>query len=159
MRGFTLIEVLISFLILTILMAGVFMVLNAANQSWYTESGIMDLQQEARRAIQGMSREIRQSRPSYVNVGVGADNVQFRVPSDITTDPLTYYGNITYSLNSNQIIREYPAGTTKVLANNIDSLSFSLSGNTVEVVLTASKNINGRQVSFPLTEKVRLRNE
>ena len=54
--------------------------------------------------------------------------------------------------------RSYSAGTTKILANNVSAVTFSLTGDVVTIQLTTSKVSSGRTLTFPLVEKVRVRN-
>lgn len=166
-KGLTLIEILVSIAILTIVIAGIFAVLNLGDMTWHSDMGLVDLQQAGRQAMDGMVREVRQSRTSDITISEpGPDTgakIQFIIPLDITTDPITYSETISYYRNSsNQLIREYPQGETKVLANYIDSLSFSLSGYLVQIQLSAEKTVRNRTLSFPLTgvftEQVKLRN-
>lgn len=165
-RGFTLIEVLVSIAILSIVITGIFAVLNLGDMTWHSDMGLVDLQQQARQAMERMVKEIRQSRASDIAITEPGPNagsrIQFRIPLDITTSPVNYSDFIIYYRNiNNQLIREYQ-GTTKVLANYINSLNFSLSGNIVEIQLSAQKTVRNRTLSFPLsgalTEQVKLRN-
>lgn len=168
MKGFTLVEILVSALIFSFLIAAIFGVLNIGNMTYSTDLGLLDLQQKARQAMDGMIRELRQSGSSDITITDSGARIQFRIPTDITTDPVTYSSNITYYLSDNQLIREHPAGTTKILADNINSLTFSLSEKTLEIRLNAKKTSLRREIYFPpkedeqerfLIEKVRLRNE
>lgn len=161
MKGFTLVEILISAAILTVLIAGVFMVLNIGQRSWNADMGWLDLQQQARQAMAGMVREIRQSKSSDIAITGAPPRIQFRIPTDITTQPIIYSADISYYLSNNQLIREHPAGTTKILANDINALNFSLSDDelSLSIALEARKSSLNRVLTFPLSEKVRLRND
>ena len=171
MRGFTLIEVLVSFGILIIVFAGVFAVLNVGQMNFGTGMASLDLQQQARQAMDGMTKEIRQSRVNNITISTDRTMVDFTVPINITTNPITYSSVISYYLNAdNQIIREHPTETTKVLANDIRNLSFCCIGGsdcfdyqnstTVQIQMEATKSVRQRNLtSFNLTEQVRLRNE
>lgn len=173
-RGFSLIEILISAAILSLVMLGVLSIMNFANMSWNTDMGLLDLQQASRQAMDGMSREMRRADP-LKNVTIAADSasIQFYIPD--------YTDAITYSLNNNQVIRQHPTGTNKVLANDISILSFcwmhsdgsctasrdcaGLCSKSYSVMaqLRAGKTVKQRQLTFPLagplSEQVRLRNE
>lgn len=175
--GFTLIEILLSIIILSILIAGIFAVLRIGDMSWQSDMGLLDLQQGVRQAIDGMTRETRQGRPTDITItphGVTpGDTIQFLIPDSVNT--------IQYSLQNEQIVRQH-AGTNTVLANNINSLSFCLwdgvdccdttlencsSAHILEIQLRAEKTVLERTLCFPypcnpprfLTEQVRLRNE
>lgn len=177
-RGFTLIEILVTSAILSFLIAGIFAILNVADRSQNLDMGLLGLQQEVRQAMDGMTREIRQSgRPTNLSVisdnitiGDNGTSITFSIPYNLSTH--TSISNISYYLdyldsncyqnnNCYPIKRQQPAGTgtTKILANDINSLNFSLSGNIMQIQLGAAKTVRQRALSFFLTEKVRLRNE
>lgn len=147
---------------------------SAGNKGWSTEVGLLDLHQQARQAMHGMVREIRQSQDSDIIIGSGGEVIEFRIPQNLFGGPTSYYQPIYYYLSNEQIIREHPTGTTNVLANNIKSLNFcfwdgvdccdpsteSCSGlNSLEISLEAEKEIRSRAVSFSIREEVKLRNE
>jgi len=170
MKGFTLVEILIVIAVLSIVMAGLFSLLNIADLSWYTDMGIVDLQQQARRAMDGMVREIRQSKYTTINISDGGQRIDFKIPIDLTSSPVTYSDNITYHLDSTNhaVVRSY-AGTNNItIGSDINYLNFSSSGNIVNIVLNTKKITHQREIYFPskiagveqfLVEKVRLRNE
>lgn len=157
LKGLTLVEVIISAVILGFIALSIYGVLSVGDMTWRTEMGLMRLQQEARLAMDGMTREIRQSKSSYITISGTAGNqrIDFKIYDPDTSS--TY--SISYYLNGNQIIREHPAGVTKVLARDINSLSFSLSSDEVSVSITAQKSERGRPLQFSLKEIVKLRNE
>lgn len=173
MKGFTLIETLVSVGILTFIMVGIFVVLNVADMTWHSEMGLLDLQQQARQAVDGMLREARQIDPSYgITITSGGSDISFSITDDITNpgSPVTY--SIRYYLFNNQVIRENPAvtGAPKILANDVISLSFCCwhggicdtdcsSTDVLQIQLDAAKTVKQRPFSFALNEKVRLRNE
>jgi prepilin-type N-terminal cleavage/methylation domain-containing protein len=175
MKGFTVIEVLISIVIMSIVIGGLFMVLNIADLNWSLGGGLLGLQQQARQAIDGMVREIRQNKPSDIKItDVGGTEVNpgpvinFKIPDS------TYC--FRYSLSNNQIIRQVlvcaipPTQLAQqVLANDIDdSLAFSRSvdGKVITIQLRAKKTVSQRNLCFPgpcdpaqfLIEQVKLRN-
>lgn len=179
MRGFSLIEVLVSFGILIIMFAGIFAVLNVGQMNFGTGMASLDLQQQARQAMDGMTKEIRQgcqncpNNPNNITIASDGSGINFTVPINITADPITYSSTISYYLNEdNQVVREYPAGTSpKILANDITNLSFcyydidshsciDTQSTTLQIHLGASKTVRQKALTpFNLTEQVRLRNE
>ncbi|TAN61784.1 hypothetical protein EPN16_02850 [bacterium] len=150
-EGFTLVEILISAAIALFVVLGVYAVLNIGNATWFTDMGMLDLQQEARLAMDGMTREIRQSSSSGMSITNVGEKVEFYIP-DVAS-------SISYSLQNNQLVREHPAGTEKVLSGDLTSLNFSLASDIVTIQLILGKTAQSRNLSFSLTEKVRLRNE
>ncbi|MFH1767728.1 MAG: hypothetical protein ABH858_01020 [Candidatus Omnitrophota bacterium] len=148
--GFTFSEVLVSAGIMGFLALTIFAVLNVGGNLWQTDMILIELQQQSRLALDGMVREIRQSKSSNITISDGGARIDFTIPN--VTNTISYY------LSGAQIIREHPAGTTRLLANNVTSLQFSLSGEVVTVNLQAGKTYKGRLLPFFLVEKVRLRN-
>ncbi|MBL7081198.1 MAG: prepilin-type N-terminal cleavage/methylation domain-containing protein [Candidatus Omnitrophica bacterium] len=150
-RGFSLLEVLVSTAILGFLIAGIYGVLNIGNMTYNTDLGLLDLQQNARQAMHWMVRELRESASSEIVISEDSSQITFNTPNE---GGIQYY----YDTQENQIIREYPAGTTRILANNIESLNFSLNGSLLEIQVRARKTQRPDLTLF-FKEQVRLRNE
>lgn len=173
-KGFSLIEILISAAILSLVILGILGILQFADMTWHSDMGLLDLQQAARQAMDGITREIRRAdRLRNVTIAADGTSIQFYIPD--------YADSITYSLSNNQIIRQHPGGTSRVLANDISSLSFCWlhsdgsctserdcggvcsKSYLAQVQLRAGKTVKQRALVFPiagpLTEQVRLRNE
>lgn len=149
-KGITLVEVMVSSLILLFVIAGIFAILNVGNNTWNRDMILLDLEQSARLGMNGMVSEIRQAKQIDA---FGADVITFKMPDEITTSSITYRLNT----NSHQIVREYVLGN-KVIANNIFVLNFTYVGKVVTINMTARKTIGTGVINFPLTEQVRLRN-
>ncbi len=180
-KGFAIVEVLVAIAVLSILIGGIFAILNTADMVLNTDTGLIDLQQQARQAIDGMSKELRNSKSADITITNAGAKIQFTIPINIAMDPSL---PISYYLAGNQIVREHPVNTTSVLANDINALSFCcghfealhpdglfddyvcdstcLNSKIVQIQLSASKTARQRTLTFPLTgvliEKVRLRN-
>jgi type II secretory pathway component PulJ len=160
MKGLTLFEILVVIAISVLLLAAVLEIFAVADVSIDISAARMDLQQSVRQAIDGMTREARQASTQNVAVDPAGSRVTFLLPG---------VGNaISYYLAGNQLVREHPLGTTVVLANDITVLSFCCLGGTgcldcsaglLRISITAAKTSRGRQFTYSLTEKVRLRNE
>ncbi len=160
MRGYTLLELLVVTFIFAIIIAGVFAVLNTTSMTWNSTIGNLQLEQGVRLAMDGLTRETRGCKANQVTVNNGGARLDFYVP-DIA--PI-----LSYYLLNNQLIREYPAGTVKVVANNINNLSFCCVGgadcvdcanaNSLLIQINAYKNVRGIPLSFSLKEQVKLRN-
>jgi len=185
LKGFTLAEILVSAVILSLIIAGIFAILSVANISWYTDMGLLGLQQQARQAMYKMVREIRQSSPLRKTIDGG--KITFYIPPEVYADadgnlnpwvgPISYYRDVNDTNNDgvvNQIIREYPPGTKKIVANDIDSLSFCCWDGVdccnpiledcsnlyvLQIQLRATRTVRQKPLVFSLTEKVRLRND
>lgn len=167
-QGVTLIEILVSTLILSFLIAGIFSILVIQDKTYNEEMSLVYLQQQARISMQGMTREIRQTKQSDIVITspgpLSGQVIRFKIPNE------TYC--LRYSLNNNKVIREIidcSLGTAlqqRTLANNVNSLNFSLLSNSVEIKFRLTKSVRGRTLCFPvdcnsgqfLTELVKLRN-
>jgi prepilin-type N-terminal cleavage/methylation domain-containing protein len=152
MKGFSLLEVLIAVVIFSFIMAGMYGVLSVANQSYSTDTALVMLGQQARQIMFWMLKDMREaSSVSITNIDNDSDSIVF--------DSIMESG-IQYYREGEQVIREYPAGTKRVVGNNIIRLKFARSGNLLDIHLVAEdtlpSNIN---FSFPLREQIRLRNE
>ena len=161
MRAFTIIEILIAFFILSLIAGSIFAVTNIAILSWDSNRGGLELVQEVRQAMDGMTREARQSNGVTVNNGGSA--LDFSIPNVIY--------NINYSLNTTtyKLIREHPPNLPQVLANNINYLNFCCIGGAsctdcgnsavLQIHIQANKTIRNIPQAFSLVEEVKLRNE
>jgi prepilin-type N-terminal cleavage/methylation domain-containing protein len=161
MSGFTLIETLIVILILSFLAMGILGVLTVGDLSWNSGNVWLDLQQEVRVAMDGMTREARGGNISGFVVTADNAQVDFSLPGVSNT--------ISYYLSGTQLMREHPAGTTKVLANDISSVSFCCLGgincsdcinaSSISFNITAEKTVKERSYNYSLVDKVRIRND
>ncbi|RKY26689.1 MAG: hypothetical protein DRP61_05585 [Candidatus Omnitrophota bacterium] len=153
--SFTLIEILVAIFILSLIIICATSILYLGDLNWRRDSILLELQQKARIAMDRMSRELRQAQGSSITISNEGKNISFSIPDLLGG---AYDINYYLDINSNQIIREYPAGTTQILGNNISSLNFSLSGDTLTITLQASKSLRGNPLSLSLKEKIKLRN-
>jgi len=163
MRGFSLLESVIAMAVLIVVLVGVYMILSVAQISWDSGEGMIELQQSVRQATDVMVRELRRSSPSGVTVsGSVAEKVVFSVPGSSNT--------IGYYVSGSQLVREHPTGTTRVLANDVNNLSFCCVGGAscfdctnagiIQITAGAGKAVKGRSLrQFDLTSEVSLRNE
>ena len=163
LTGFTLIEVLVAAIVLSLLFMGALAVLRISDVTWNVDMGLVGLQQQVRQAMAGMVKEIRQAGSvNITTITSTQDDIDFSIPGS-GTNRIRYY----LDTSTGQILREYPngSGATIVLANNIITLEFS-GPDPVQIQLRAQKTVRGRTITFPgttavpedLTEKVKLRN-
>lgn len=149
-KGFTLVEVLVTVLIFSFISMVMYSVLNVGYSVYSRLSVSLDLQQ-AKNGMDRMVREVRASSSATVTtIDASSDKITFTTP---TSNGIQYYRNGT------QLIREYPSGTTRIMADNIAFLKFTLTAPLLLIQLRADKILSGKTYSFSLTEKVRLRNE
>ena len=166
-KGFTFIEALVSIVIMAVIVTGIFAVLRVVSASWDIDMGLLELQQQARQAMDGMTREIRQAKQQtgrLITITNAGKKLTFYIPG--------YTSSVNYDLVGNRIIREHPPNTTKVLANNVNDLSFccwAIGGAScgtdctglhfLKIQMSVSKTVRSRMLSYSLLEEVRLRNE
>lgn len=163
MRAFTLIEALISIFVLSVILSGIYMFLNLGDMTYNTDMGLLDLHQQARQAMYWIVSELREA-TQIEDISSDGRSITF---DTVTAGGVQYYHNTT----DNQVIREYPVGTERILCNYIASLSFCCwhedtstcnttcsDSNLVKIQLNANKSVKGRTLSFSLNEQVRLRN-
>ncbi len=175
--GFVLAEFIMVVLIFSMIMGGIFGVLTVGRQSWHTGSIQVELQQEARRAMDWMVREIRQSGLNYAPkhpggvIGLADDGlvhntITFRMSQgwDNNNDWIDWGNQIQYSiggLNNQQLLRTEGAQVV-VLANNVVGLGFRRQPGSpiVEISLQAQKvSAPGRTLQWTLNSQVTLRNK
>jgi len=158
MRGFTLVEILVGVLIFAFLMSAIFAILNIGDITYNNDICLLNLQQQARLAMDGMVRELRQSSSSDISI-VSDSEIIFNISPE--TYGYEWIGPIRYYLDvpNSQIIREYPAGTEKIIANNVDNLVFSLNGRKLDIQLSCAEVVRQRNLSFSLIGEVKFRNE
>ncbi len=143
-RGFTIMEVLVSAVIISLLILAAFAMLDVGRTSWFSGDVHTELRKEIIRSFMAMERELRETRPVSggpsarinLNYGETSNSISFQIPQDIDGDgrvldalgEIEWSGNITYSRNgNNEIIRTAPDGTASVLVatRNITGLEFS----------------------------------
>lgn len=152
MKAFTLIEILVTLLILSVIIMGIYLVLNVGNMSCTQEMQLLGLEQQARTAMGRMLGELRNA-DGDTAIAAGSAAITFTTP----TSPYTPGGlpgtGITYARNNNILRRISPweaaAFQNQILGNNITALTFSKNGDMIIIDLVASNTVNGRTVSFP----------
>jgi hypothetical protein len=172
-KGLTLTETLLSAAILGILFVAVVALLAKMGWGWNTWMGTVDLQEQARK---GMAAVVKDLRGSTVTANT-SNSVTFNTSSETGVE---YYRDAS----SSELIREYPANTETTVAYNINSISFCwlhsdgtcctsrtncgtscatsscATSYLLQVSITTAKTVRGVILStFTLTDKVRLRND
>lgn len=175
-KGFTLIETMIVLLIFSIILGAIFSTMTIGKLSWYSGDAQVEVQQETRKGLSRMSKELRQSRSSVIQ-GVPPDGeyhntIIFKIPEDIDGDGDTidnsgnieWSNDITYSLgglNNRQLLRT-EEGESTVLANNIALLQFRRGSTTQELLeinlMAEKRTIQGHIIQSTLSSQVELRN-
>ena len=169
--GFTLIETIVALFLFSIIIACLFSVLATARSSWTASSSQVNVQQEARRGLSAMVRELRQANlPGITGVpadGADYNSITFQIPASITAGGTIWSSNIQYSLgglNGTQLLKTQDA-SQRVLANNISAVTFNrtvLSPDTINISVTTQKNtfpgFNIIQSNITLNSEVKVRN-
>ena len=156
LTGFTLIELMVSILLLTSIVGALIAVFNMGRNVYNSNEGMLDMQRIVRHSIEGMMRELRQSRVADISIGGGGTTISLIVP--ISIDPLTESSSIQYYVDANnQLIREHPAGTLQVLAVNVNSVSFTLTENILDVIVQATIDLKQHDLIFTVRERLSLR--
>ncbi len=152
-KAYTLVEALVSLLILSFVLLGVYGVLLTGNTVFIKDTTLLDMQQQTRNAGDRIVREVRQASSQTITANYNSttnDKIVFTIP---TATGIQYY------LSGTNLIREYPAGTTRTIASNIGVLKFTLTGSLLTIQIRADQTIYAQTTSFALTQNVRLRNE
>ncbi len=110
-KGFTVIEVLFSALILSsIAIICMYGISNIRSIS-FEDIKLLDLHQQIRQATDAMIRELR----GVVITGITSNSITFNNSTET---------GVEYYLEANKLIREDPTGTERTLANYIRTLNF-----------------------------------
>jgi len=135
MKGFTLVEILFVSLIFTLLILAAFQLMETGRSSYFTGDVSVQLRQEIIKTFMRMERELKETRPSQINLGSGtsSSSLTFRIPQDNDGDGtilnssgnVEWSGNITYALNSSHQITRTASGLTTIIANNVINLQFT----------------------------------
>lgn len=166
-NAFTLPEVMVSMAVFSIIMVLVGIILRGGEEQAQLAGIKMNLQESVREGLYRMALEIRESSPSRVAVGSGGSTLTFQIPANISNSGvITWSAPITFQRGGNgtQLVR-MGGGQTTILANDIQSATFSATGAPVQTIVfsvTAQRTMtNGRAVpAVPLsmTGEARLRN-
>lgn len=129
-----------------------FQLLDVGRSSWFTSDVSVELRQDIIRAFASMEKDLRKTRPSQINLGVGStsNSLTFKIPADVdgngtvlnSSGALEWSSNITYSLNSAHRIVRTSTASTKILAHNIAVLEFTRPVsplNLLQIDITAEK--------------------
>ena len=166
--GISLVEIMVTVLISSILIAGLYVALNVAKKSWEENTIRIELQQELRKATEWMKRELLEAGPtSITNVSANGSPetyINFKMPSGITDGSIIWDSNpIQFALGGTtgtDLIRAYNG--TKIIAKNINSIEFTRQSTTpdiLEVSINAQETTtNGRTLDLQTEFQIKLRN-
>ncbi|MFH1867901.1 MAG: prepilin-type N-terminal cleavage/methylation domain-containing protein [Candidatus Omnitrophota bacterium] len=179
MRGFTLLEILITVAIFTILVLGVFQLMEAGNRFWLEGGASAELRQDIIRALMRMESELKETRSispaPQINLAIGASSpaLTFNIPQvDSATGTIlnpigavNWSAPITYALNANnQITRtDIGTGTVTIIANHVSGLVFARlatdPSNILRINITVGKTtLTRRQLQDTQQIRIKMRN-
>ncbi|MFC1709111.1 type II secretion system protein J [Candidatus Omnitrophota bacterium] len=168
--GSLLVEVLVAVFVFMLLSGLTFTILATGKKAWHIEDASVELQQELRKAMTAMVKDIRQS-SSTVIIGVPptgswSNSITYRIPAGvnygyIVWEPQTQF--VLGGLGGRQLIKSQIGGAaSEVVANNINSLQIRrqfFTRDIVEIVLGADKTtVRGTQINNTLSFQAKLRN-
>jgi len=180
-KGVTIIEIMIVVAISTALGAAISYILLVGGASWYSGDAGVQVDQEARRGMYTMLRELRNTRALATIINVPADDIfyntiTFKVPDAVVTNVsgkifyvpvVNALGNIvwgdpvTYSVANSQL-RRTSGGSVTVLANNVNSVTFRRQTSAVDVleisIQTTKTTPQRRVITAALSCAVKMRN-
>ncbi len=178
--GLNLIEVMISIAIMVILGGALARFLVIGSAAWRTGDAEIQANQEARKGMMSMLRELRQAQEGNIRTtadilyadNVAYNNIKFVIISDIdgdgdtvsATGALEWSAPISYYVTGNQLLRQ-SNGAVRVLANNVTGLQFMKFVDAAESIhilnitlQTRKTSIEGRQIQSSLTCSIKIRN-
>lgn len=165
-KGFTLTEMMVSVSVFSLMILLTTMILRGGEEQAQIIGAKMTLQESARESLYRMATEIREASPSRVTISNGGRTLTIRIPASVdTSGSITWSSPIVYQIGGtgNQLLRrDMGTGQATVLANDIQSLTFTANGNplaSVGLSVTAQRSVtNGRTLSVTSAGEARLRN-
>ena len=152
-QGLSLVEVLVTVLILTMLVGVVYAGFSAGSMSWQTYQSNIVAQQQVRKVLETIKRDLREG--SGISITQSASSVTLSF-SKTNGDSITY----TWTNTGNQatrVIRQIN-GTSTVMANYITGFSLTNNTTSITVDITATKTSPGGHAgALNLKEKIALR--
>jgi len=152
MRGLTIVESLISVLILAVIMIGLGFAVVAGRGVVATTDIPTQLRQNVIFAVSYMVRELRQTAPEKTNLTIGSSSnaIAFKVPRDNNGDGsvvdnsgnIEWSADIIYARNGAGQLTRTSGGITKIIAPNIAILQFSrpvAEDSLIQIDITARK--------------------
>lgn len=154
--GFSLIELLIAIAISGIVLGAVSSLFIMQNKSYSVQEQVAEMQQNARAAMDMMTREIRMAGPASTGiVSATANSINFTQDINGDGDTADANENITYSLYTSggiQKIGRDTGGVNQPVAENIQSLEFKYWDDTVTDY--QDSNMLSRPVANPANIRV-----
>ena len=150
-KSFTLVEIMVAAAISTLMVAAIFGILIAGNKSWQLGTGLVSIQDNARKAVYYLSRDLREITTNITNTTLdnNGDSITLNTPS----------GQTTYSLNTSGDTNQLEKDNT-IIANDIKSVGLNQTDGTITVTVVSQTTVPRQgEKNFTLTREVRPRNE
>lgn len=148
LKGFSLIELMIVVVILSLIVLGLVTFFTGGARSWISGQSQITAQRNARQAMDYMVREIREG--SSYTIGTGKDSITVSYPSSLGKN------SVTYQLSGNILQREVNSVTNNLL-NNVSTLVFTPDTSKVSIWLEVDMD-NDSKPDISLNTEVNLRN-
>jgi len=152
MRGFTILETLISILIFSVIAIALGLGIVAGKNSLFTSDLPTQLRQNLLFGIVSMSRELRQTAPAKTNISssTSSNSISFQIPHDNNSDGsivdtlgnIEWGSSITYVLDGTGQIMRTQNGVSSIITANISALQFTRPAgkdNIMQVDISAAK--------------------
>jgi prepilin-type N-terminal cleavage/methylation domain-containing protein len=169
-RGFTLMEVLVAVSIAVFTLAVIISLYLASQQSFTMGTTFLEVHGGARVAMDWMVKDIRWATQASTPA---IDELSLEIPSidgsgdiidiDNTFDYITYQLNATDPTRLERTVNADALSSrvdeTRIIANNVSSITFNSSGSNIAIALTTSRTVlGGRTLQETLNSTVELRN-
>lgn len=151
-KAFTLVELMVSLFVFLIILVAVYSAFVISNKFFQTDSAALKSHQQARQAMNWLVKDLHEASSGNISLSYtspGVDKITFDTPSE---------SGVQYYVNSEQLIREYPTGTTHIIATNITQVDYIIMANMIKITITATTTSLKRPISIQMIEKIRLRN-
>jgi prepilin-type N-terminal cleavage/methylation domain-containing protein len=182
-KGFTIVEVMVAGLILSIVLGALFISLSTGELSGSISSAKADLQGKIRLIIEWITKDVRQSTIIEINTNTPTvDYLKFKKVTGIDNGTGNYtlssdYTEYSYNSSSQELIRSQIDGTTQevlqsIVFNNITQSPFYsdsgvplvsggiLNSKKLVIVISGEKQLRGSSIlNLTLTEEAKIRNE
>lgn len=165
-RGFSMIEVMITVVIFSMMMTGLYMAFNVGDASWKANFAKMSLQQEMRKAVDAMQYDLREVGRSSIFTLLD-DTPQpfiiFAPPYGVASGSINWDSNLAaYYMSGNILRRVQTVGTPRIIAHDIVGTKFiihSSTPNILDVEVTGQRTTtSGVEVNQTMNFQVSLRN-
>lgn len=148
LKGFSLIELMVVVVILSLIVLGLVAFFTGGARSWISGQSQLVAQRNTRQAMDYMVREIREG--SSYTIGTGNNSITVSYPSSFGKNP------VTYQLSGNILQREVNSVSNNLL-NNVSRLVFTPDASKVSIWLEVDMD-NDSKPDISLNTEVNLRN-